>query len=430
VYFFKTLYYKIFARLNFKAQSVLGNKDTDIAIDSPLVFSEGKMYWGTFKPIVEEFIRRKVHFRYITLDIHDPGLTIDSQYMDSKRISKNKFGFAKIAKLESPVMLSTTPNIGSEGYPMPRPAGVKNLVHIFHALVDLSCYRKGSLDFYDSVLLAGDHEVDAIRLVEAARELPSKQLVVAGLPCFDDLDRQKKELKVESPAEDEAATTVLVAPSWGNKGCFTEYGTDFVKTLSQSGYRVIIRPHPHSAIFEPESVAKWKAETEQLANVNWDDQTYGTSAMSQADILISDASSIRFDFAFLYEKPVVSLEIPAESRRMFESDYMDITWADTMIEEIGVVVKPENIDAIDRVVNDTISNFTSDTLVTLRKRYVANFRGSSSVIVDYLVEQAELLCLRPEQLLSRLRFEKLESQIDELRGQLSRITPDHSEPQS
>ena len=421
VYFFKTLYYKIFARSHYKGQTVIGNKDRDFSTDSPFIFSEGKMYWGTFKPIVEEFIRRKVYFRYITLDIHDPGLTIDSQYMDSKRITKGKLGFAKIAKLESPVMLSTTPNIGSEGYPMPRPVGVKNLVHVFHALVDVSCYRKGSLDFYDSVLLVGEHEVEPIRLVEAARGLSAKELIVAGLPCMDDLGRQKSNLIEPGLSEVGALKTVLVAPSWGAKGCFTEYGTDFIKILSRAGYKVIIRLHPHSFIFEPESAARWRLETEVLENVSWDNAAQGTNAMSQADVLISDASSIRFDFAFLYEKPVVSMEIPVGSRSIFESDYMDFTWADTMVEEIGVRVNSENLNDIDKVVDDAISSFTTESLGSLRNRYVANFGSSAIAVVDYLEQQAELLSLTAEQRVLRRRFEELEGQVVELQNQLNQV---------
>ena len=122
--------------------------------------------------------------------------------------------------------------------------------------------------------------------------LAEKELIVAGLPCLDDLYRQKEELKVRSLSKIDAFKTILVAPSWGSKGCFTEYGTDFVKILSRSGYKVIIRLHPHSLIFEPEFVDKWRLETEQLENVSWDDEVQGTTAMSQADILISDASSI------------------------------------------------------------------------------------------------------------------------------------------
>jgi hypothetical protein len=385
LFFAKTIFYKIISRSNLKSNSETGNTNVQCM---PMLFSEGQVYWTTFRPIVEEFIDKKIHFHYVTLDVYDPGLTIDSTYMHSTRFSKDKLGFAKIAKLKCPIMLSTTPNIGSEGYPMGRPAGVKCLVHVFHAMVDLSCYRKGSLDYYDSVLMTGEHEAASIRLVEAARNTKEKALVVAGLPCMDDLYRQKEEMELKSQSDMLVSKTVLIAPSWGAKGCFSEYGTEFVKALSEANYRVIIRLHPHSYVFEPESVERWKFQTIGLENVFWDENIFGTQAMSQADIMISDASSIRFDFAFLYQRPVISLEISRQSRSIFESDYMQETWADTMSKQIGAVVNSDNLDAIDQVVRDTIENFTPSILGDLRNRYVANFGRSSSVIVEYLNQQA------------------------------------------
>jgi hypothetical protein len=384
IFFIKSIFYKIFSRSS--SSTTFGKGDFDEQ-SMPVIFSEGETYWTTFRPIVEELISQKIHFRYITLDLYDTGLEIDSEFMHSKRYSQGRLSFAKIANISSPVMLSTTPNLGCSGYPMPRPLGVKNLVHVFHAMVDVSCYRKGSLDFYDSVLMVGAHEEYFIRLVEQARHLEKKKLIVAGLPCLDDLSRQKDQLEIQGGLESSSYKTVLIAPSWGRKGCFSEYGTDFVKTLSAKNYRVIIRLHPHSYIYEPDAVVRWKSETRNLSNVTWDDNTYGTQAMSQADILISDASSIRFDFAFLYQRPVITLPISRQSREIFESDYMSETWADGIAEKIGVVASLDKLHLIDRIVDETINQVTPQDMGQLRDQYVANYGSSAVTIVAYLNEQ-------------------------------------------
>ncbi len=411
IFFLKSIFYKIFAR------SSMGSNKVDAANNGleqsmAVIFSEGKTYWTTFHPIVEEFISQKNHFRYITLDVHDPGLEIDSDYMHSSYVAKNRFGFAKIANIKSPVMLSTTPNIGSKGYPLQRPVGVKNLVHVFHAMVDISCYRKGSLDFYDTVLMVGPHEKHSIRLVEKARNLPKKELVAVGLPCLDDLNRQKNEIDLQAKFKETVNKTILIAPSWGAKGCFTEYGTGFVKALAKDNLHIIVRLHPHSYIFEPESVDKWMEETRELDNVVWDDNVFGVQSMGQADILISDASSIRFDFAFLYQKPVITLPISRQSRSVFESDYMTETWPDIMSEKIGVIVNSNRLHMIGQIVKETIEQFTPDKLMELRDEHVANFGHSAIPIVTYLKQQAELL--------SMTKFERsLKQEMDSLRGEVS-----------
>jgi hypothetical protein len=286
-------------------------------------------------------------------------------------------------------------------------------------MVDLSCYRKGSLDFYDAVLLTGAHEEKAVRKVENARQIKAKNLVVAGLPCLDDLHRQKQECF--STKEDNIRTTVLVAPSWGAKGCFTEYGTSFIKTLSFAGYNVIIRIHPHSNIFEPESVKKWQLETKNLENVTWDSNLCGTQAMSQADILVSDTSSIRFDFVFLYNKPVITLNIPEESREIYESAYMEKTWADTMSEKIGSVMSLENIVNIDNVIKETVEKYPENKLESLREGIVANFEKSSSVIVDYLLNKASILSLTFEEREARDELEKVKMQLVGLQLEIQKL---------
>ena len=40
--------------------------------ESLVLFSEGKAYWGTFRPLVAELIRKEIPFRYRTLDLYDP----------------------------------------------------------------------------------------------------------------------------------------------------------------------------------------------------------------------------------------------------------------------------------------------------------------------------------------------------------------------
>jgi CDP-glycerol glycerophosphotransferase (TagB/SpsB family) len=302
---------------------------------------------------------------------------------------------------------------------MKRPVRVKNLVHVFHAMVDLSCYRKGSLDFYDSVLMTGEHEKHAIRLVEKARKLKKKSLVVAGLPCLDDLSRQKKQTELAIGPNKTSKKTILIAPSWGAKGCFSEYGINFVKTLALANYHIIIRLHPHSYIFEPESVENWVSQTKDIDNVTWDNNVFGTKAMIEADILISDASSIRFDFAFLYGKPVITLPISQQSLSIFESDYMPETWANSMSDKIGIVVDADKVHDIEKIVEETISKFTPKKLSKLRDSSVANFGDSSVTIVAYLKQQAELLSMTPGERLLKEQLNNLKNEIDNLRKQLN-----------
>lgn len=375
LYSLKSFFYRLIRKET--AQEV----KPDIAI-----FSEGKNYWGTFREIVEELLARKIHFAYYTMDLHDPALLIDSDYMHSRLFDKNKAAsFQKLAKVEAKVMLATTPNIGTPGYPLARPKGVKALVHVFHAFADISAYHIGSLDSYDIVFSVGSQQDRPIREVEKARGLTAKKIVPIGLPYFD---AQYHALQASTrSAYSTQPKTILVGPSWGAKGLLTEYGTAFIVKLAEAGFNVIVRPHPQSYIAEAEFIARCKAETAKCANVVWDSETVGTKSMTVSDLLISDTSSIRFDYAFLYEKPVITLDIPHEKQLEYEGQFMSEIWTDSAANRLGRVLTHSDIDNIVPIVNGVLGSGAANDVKTFRDETISNLGTSAKAIVDALIEE-------------------------------------------
>ena len=390
LYSLKSFFYRLVRKPTPEEIDAAKNANPDIAI-----FSEGKNYWGTFKEIVDELIARKIHFAYYTMDLHDPALLIDNEYMHSHLFDKNKAAsFHKLARIKTKVLLATTPNIGTPGYPLVRPAGVGTLVHVFHAFADVSAYHVGSLDNYDVVLTVGPHQEKPIREVEKARSLKPKRFVPVGLPYFD---AQYNSLKSSTnPTCSTCSTwlkttrlkTILIAPSWGAKGLLAEYGTDFIVKLAEAGFNVIVRPHPQSYIAEADFIDRCKAETAKCHNVVWDSETVGTKSMLASDVLISDTSSIRFDYAFLYEKPVVTLDIPRERQTEYEGQFMSEIWTDVAAKRLGRVLGHEDVGNIVEIVESVLASGAVDGVRKLRDETIANLGGSAKAVVDELMNLA------------------------------------------
>lgn len=372
----KNVYYKVFARKSAKYDLHLTRL--------PILFSEGKSYWGTFEPIVKEFITRKKHFRYITLDVSDPALTIESEYMHAKLYSKSSYSFGKLSLLQGPLLLATTPNIGCKDYPMSRPKGVKEMLHVFHHLTDSSPYRLGSLDYFDSVITVGDYQEKYLRHVEVMRNIKKKEVLPLGLPYFDNLYNELQSFTQNNLQRANEYKTILIAPSWGNKSCFNYFGINFVKELAKEDIEIIIRLHPHSFIYEPEKVRVWIEELSVYPNITWDKERLSTSAMWKASLLISDTSSVRFDFALLHLKPVITLDIPQENMEEFESRYHEVTWSVATEAKLGAVVNENNILSLTSTAMNLLDTFNSKHLLLLRNETVANLGYSSVAIVDYI----------------------------------------------
>ena len=395
LYSLKSFFYRLVRKPTTEEVESAKNANPDIAI-----FSEGRNYWGTFKEIVDELISRKVHFSYYTMDLHDPALLIDNEYMHSHLFDKNKAAsFHRLAKIKSKVLLATTPNIGTPGYPLVRPADVGKLVHVFHAFADISAYHIGSLDNYDIVLTVGPHQEKPIREVEKSRSLKAKQLIPAGLPYFDAqyhaLQASTCSARLINPTPQlttynsqlttSTRPTILVAPSWGAKGLLAEYGTAFINKLAEAGFNVIVRPHPQSYIAEAAFIDRCKAETARCANVVWDAETIGTKSMMASDMLISDTSSIRFDYAFLYGKPVITLDIPRDKQLEYEGQFMSEIWTDAAAKRLGRVIGHEEVGNVVDIVTEVLASGAAEGVKKFRDETITNLGSSAKAVVDELV---------------------------------------------
>lgn len=352
-----------------------------------VLFSEGKNYWGTFKPIVEALIARECPFTYYTMDVHDPALTIESDFMNSRYISGGSRGFVKMNGMDASILLATTPNIGTPGYPLSRPEKVGALVHVWHSLGDFAYawYHKGALDNYDVILTVGSYMERQIRLIESKRSLKAKKIVPVGVPYLDVLAE-----KIKRPLPETDGKTILVAPSWGNKGCLSFYGGSFIRDLALAGYNVILRPHPQSLKVEMKLIDSLRKEFSGLSSISWDFNADSSASMEKADLLISDVSAVRMDFAFLYERPVITLEMPVPDISEWEyEDLAEILKESTMDADLGERLPKEEISSIREQVSRTLSESRHRDFTALRNKYVSNFRRSGEAVAEYLISELQ-----------------------------------------
>lgn len=373
-------------------QRLMGKKDTAQPQNYSTqlaLFSEGKNYRLSFQPLIGELIRREIPFAYYTLDIEDPLLKIDNPFCHNRFLGFGALGRYRASNLREALVLSTTPNISCAGYPIKRPPLAQKLIHFFHSLIDLSLYKKGSLDFYDSVILPGDYHIAPIRTLEKLRGLKEKELISLGAPYLDIL-AQEKALQIQEPSR----KCLLIASSWGDKGLLTYCGIEPFLPLAKKGWELIIRPHPQDCKNSPEMLVKLQKQSAALPNITWDFALSGAQSMQKASLMLSDTSSIRFDFAFLYEKPVLSLEIPAAAMPGFERDDLKEIWSETAAYEIGTVIGEKELNsALESYLLDTLQNFNAQRIGRYRDSLVQHFGAAAPAIVDYLYH--EIMNLKP-----------------------------------
>ncbi len=308
-----------------------------------VIYSEGKKYWNVFKPICDEFEKNKTELFFYTSEQDDFIFNRNYNFVKAEYIGTGNKAFAKLNLLEADVCLMTTP--GLDVYQLKRSKKVKHYSHILHALDDASSYRLFGLDYFDSVLLSGEYQKSAIRELENLRDIKQKDLQVVGCPYLDELNKKISELKIEK-----RNFTVLLAPSWGDNGILKKYGAELLDELVQTDWNIIIRPHPQSKSSETSMLKQLEERYKDNPKVSWDYKPENLDSLSKADIMISDFSSVIFDYCFLFDKPFLYCNNEFDHRPYDSSDLTEEPWKFSILKEIGVELTKENFKNIKEVI--------------------------------------------------------------------------------
>jgi hypothetical protein len=344
-----TLYFFL-KNLLLRLKTLTFRKHKEIVGDKPafVFYSEGGRYWNVFKSIIEEFHRRGIKCSYLTSDLADPGLQFQSEYIQSKFIGEGNKAYHTLNFLEADICITTTP--GLDVLQFKRSPGVKHYVHILHAVTDATLYRLFGLDYYDSVFLTGPYQIMDLRTLEKLRGTKEKRLEVVGCTYLDELAVTVKSINSKQASEN-IPKTVLVAPSWGENGMLRRFGMKLLQPLAESGYHIIIRPHPQSFISEIATINTLKKELSQYSSIEWNNDRENIYILSRSDILISDFSGVIFDFLFLFGRPVIYMDFNFDLRPYDAADVDREPWTFRTLRTLAHPLKEEEFAKIGDVLN-------------------------------------------------------------------------------
>jgi hypothetical protein len=349
---------------------------------SLVIYCESEWYWSVFKPIVEELEKRQIPVMFFTSSEKDPIFSNTYSFITSEYIGEGNKAITRLNFLEADVCLMTTPGLGV--YQLKRSRGVKHYAHILHSVADATSYRLFGLDYFDSVLLSGEYQKDHIRLLEDQRGIAKKELPVVGCPYLDMLQEQVSALV---PLKNHMFT-VLVAPSWGSNGILRKYGEQLLDPLVDTGFHVIVRPHPQSVQSEKEVLLRLQERYESKANVEWNFSRENIDTLFRSDIMISDFSGVIFDYSFLFDRPFLYVNANFDDRPYDGGSLKEVSWKFKVLPEIGVELKESNFLSIKQILLDTCENTILSENRLRAKDKAWQYRGHSGErIVDFLLEK-------------------------------------------
>jgi CDP-glycerol glycerophosphotransferase (TagB/SpsB family) len=210
------------------------------------------------------------------------------------------------------------------------------------------------------------------------------------------MDELKKRLDTEG-RDVHNGLTVLLAPSWGSSSILVRYGSHIIDALLDTGYNLIIRPHPQSFTADKEVMDDLIKKYPDSDRLTWNRDTDNFSALNRADIMISDFSSVIFDYCLIFNKPFIYTE-NTFNKAQYDAAWLDEEmWKFRVLPSIGLPLKEEDFPNMKEIIQNAVKDEgLSRGRDQARAESWANIGQSAVLTVDYMMKKYDHICRTQE----------------------------------
>ena len=357
-------------------------------------YSEGSGFYKYFESLINWLLTHSnLVIHYVTNDPKDQIFQIAQK---QPRIKPYYIGEMKIIplmmKMDADMVVMTTPDLGK--YQIKRSYVRKDVEYCYmtHGVSSVHlCLRKGAFDNYDTIFVVGPYQIDEHRKTEEIYGLKQKNLVKSGYMLLDSLFKQYAldKAKIDLRKEGRKAR-ILIAPSYHTGNILESCIDELIAQCCAPDRQVVVRPHPRFITHQP---AKMQAILERYKNHSKEELCFemdfkSNSSIYESDIVISDWSSISYEFSFTTKKPCIIIDTPMKVINP-EWQRIGIEPADIWMRDgVGALVKMDQLTTVNSIVVDMLSHpdkFTSK-IQDLMDKSLYNVGHSGEVAGKYILE--------------------------------------------
>ena len=340
-----------------------------------------------FKPIVEKLTQEyDTKICYVTSSKTDPMLGSSDKnilpFYIGDGVARSKF----FINLKATIMVMTMNDLETFHIKRSKVHPV-HYVYIFHALFSTHYACTGtSFDNFDTIFCTGNYQIMEIQERERKFNLKKKKIVKHGYGRLDALinEVQITNIKKNTPKN----KVVLIAPSWGSNGLIETKGQEIVRVLLDSGFDVILRPHPMTVKKSNKIIQKIKDEFKDNSNFKLEIDIRNTESFFLCDCMISDWSGVAIEYAFAFEKPVLYVDTPQKINNP-ECYQIDLAPLEKKIRsQIGEVLSLSQLSLLPSKINQFLvsQNKFKEKIEKIREETIFNIGNSAKQGAKYLLE--------------------------------------------
>jgi len=340
-----------------------------------------------FKPIVEKLTQEyDTKICYVTSSKTDPMLSCNDKnilpFYIGDGVARSNF----FINLKATIIVMTMPDLEtfhikrSKVYPV-------HYVYIFHSLCSTHyIYRKTAFDNFDTIFCTGNYQIIEIQEREKKSNLAKKKLVKHGYGRLDILINEVQSTNVRKNASNNKV--VLIAPTWGPNGLIETKGQEIVHILLDSGFNVILRPHPMTIKKSNNIIQKIEKEFKDNLNFKLETDIRNTESLFLCDCMISDWSGVAIEYAFVFEKPIFYIDTPQKINNPEHHQIGLVPLEEKIRLQIGEVLSLSQLSLMPSKINQLLQsqNKFKEKIQKIKEETVFNIGNSGEQGAKYLLE--------------------------------------------
>ena len=351
---------------------------------SIVFYAENKASMDYFGSLISELTEKmNLQICYVTSVKDDPILDTKNQRILPFYIGDGTVRTKFFLTLKAKILVMDMPDLDqfhikrSKIYPV-------HYVYLFHSMFSIHSYlRKGAIDNYDTIFCVGPHHVNEVRETEKIYELKPKNLVKYGFGRLDTLLQKKENFQVTNS---NTRDLIIIAPSYGGNNLLEKCGIKLIEILLKTNFRVMLRPHLRTLRDSTKLIGSINEKFEKNPNFILEKGDIPFDSYHNSKCMISDWSGISLEYAFIFERPVIFIDVPKKVLNPNSSDISLEPIEISIRKKIGHVVLPNNLEEIPLIIKDLEKNaqIFNKQIKEILSKTVYNIGESAKIGAKYI----------------------------------------------
>ena len=349
-----------------------------------MFYSESNGFYKYFKDMIEYVTGHSdIVIHYVTSDPNDNIFSTENKQIKPYYVASDRYLIPLFMKLDCDMCVMTMPDL--EKYHIKRSKVRKDIEYVFacHGMGSISLYRKGALDWFDTIFCPSKDQFEEIRAYEKLYSSAEKLIVETGYPLIDSMIESynsRGHIKNDPPQ-------IIIAPSWQPENIIELCAEKLLDELSGKDYKVILRPHPQQVRHEPERFEALKEKYAAFPNIEIQTDFSATNPVIESDLLITDWSDISFEFAFVSKHPIIYIDTPMKIMNL-EYEKINIVPINKAIRpSLGKVIATDEIEKVPEAIADMLAHSEeySKQIDGVFREHVYNIGRSAELCGRYII---------------------------------------------